>query len=281
MTPDDHEVANNYAALMPEKEKDIPGFEKRRAGAYQAYYEHMPLRASAMPRGIYIQLYRTLPIGRLADFYVLDTRQYRDDQPCGDGDKAPCEARNGPSTIMGKDQEAWLYQQMENRNPRWSVLAQQVILSQIDLDPGPGEIFMMDKWDGYAAARKRLTDRLVEQKKEDVIVLSGDNHNNWAIDVKADFENEKSPIVGAEFAGTSLTSGGDGADVAEAYAKALPANPHVKFHNSQRGYVRCVVTPEQWTSDYRIVPYITRKGAPVSTRATFVVETGKPGMEKA
>jgi len=282
VTPDDHEVANNYAALIPEKEKDIPGFEKRRAGAYQAYYEHMPLRSSARPRGVYMQFCRTLPIGRLADFYVLDTRQYRDDQPCGDGDKAPCEARNSSSsTIMGKDQEAWLYRQLAKRNPRWSVLAQQVILSQIDLDPGPGELFMMDKWDGYAAARKRLTDRLIEQKKENAIVLSGDNHNNWAIDVKADFENEKSPIVGAEFAGTSLTSGGDGADMAEEYAKALPANPHIRFHNSQRGYVRCIVTPEQWISDYRIVPYITREGAPVSTRASFVVEAGRPGMEKA
>lgn len=90
VTPDDHEVANNYAALIPEKEKDIAGFEKRRAGAYQAYYEHMPLRSSARPRGVHMQLYRTLPLGRLADFYVLDTRQYRDDQPCGDGDKAPC-----------------------------------------------------------------------------------------------------------------------------------------------------------------------------------------------
>jgi alkaline phosphatase D len=282
VTPDDHEVANNYAALIPEKEKDIPGFEKRRAGAYQAYYEHMPLRSYAEPRGIYMRLYRTLSIGGLADFHVLDTRQYRDDQPCGDGDKTPCEARNASSsTIMGKDQEAWLYQQLAKRNPRWSVLAQQVILSQIDLDPGPGELFMMDKWDGYAAARKRLTDQLVGQKKENVVVLSGDNHNNWAIDVKADFENEKSPIVGAEFAGTSLTSGGDGADMAEEYAKALPANPHIKFHNSQRGYVRCVVTPEQWISDYRIVPWITRKGAPVSTRASFVVEAGRPGMQKA
>jgi alkaline phosphatase D len=156
-----------------------------------------------------------------------------------------------------------------------------VIFSQIDLDPGPGELFMMDKWDGYAAARKRLTSQLVEQKKENVIVLSGDNHNNWAIDVKADFEDENSPVVGAEFAGTSLTSGGDGADIAAEYARALPANPHIKFHNSRRGYVRCVITPEQWTTDYRVVPYITRKGAPVGTRASFVVESGRAGMQKA
>jgi alkaline phosphatase D len=87
--------------------------------------------------------------------------------------------------------------------------------------------------------------------------------------------------VGAEFAGTSLTSGGDGAEVAEEYARALPANPHIKFHNSQRGYVRCVVTPERWTSDFRVVPYVTRKGAPVTTRASFVIETGRAGMKEA
>jgi len=280
LTPDDHEVANNYAGLIPEKEKDVPGFEKRRTAAYRAYYEHMPLRASAKPDGPYINLHRTLAIGQLADLHVLDTRQYRDDQPCGDGDKPPCEARNGPSTIMGKVQEEWLYKQLAVRNPQWTVLAQQVILSQIDLDPGPGQVFMMDKWDGYASARKRLTERLVAQQKDNVIVLSGDNHNNWAIDVKRDFDDDKSSIVAAEFAGTSLTSGGDGADVAPEYARALPANPHVKFHNSQRGYVRCVVTPGHWTTDYRVVPYVTRPGAPVETRASFVVEAGHAGMQK-
>ncbi len=281
VTPDDHEVSNNYAGLIPEKETQAPGFEHRRTAAYRAYYEHMPLRATARPHGIHIGLYRRLAFGRLADFYVLDTRQYRDDQPCGDGDKPPCAARNRPSTIMGRDQEGWLHGQLAGRNPQWSVLAQQVILSQIDLDPGPGEIFMMDKWDGYAAARKRLTGSLVEMKKRNVIVLSGDNHNNWAIEVKNDFENEKSPVVAAEFVGTSVTSGGDGAEMAEEYMRALPANPHVKFHNSRRGYVRCRITPELWTSDYRVVPYVTRPGAPVETRATFVVESGREGMQKA
>ncbi len=281
VTPDDHEVANNYAGLIPEKEKDIPGFEERRAGAYQAYYEHMPLRSTATPRGIYAHLYRTLSFGRLADFHVLDTRQYRDDQPCGDGDKAPCEARNGPSTIMGRDQEAWLYAQLKARDARWTVLAQQVILSQIDLDPGPDQLFMMDKWDGYAAARRRLTDRLLDQRKQNVVILSGDNHNNWAFDVKSDFDNENSSIVATEFAGTSLTSGGDGVDLVPSYAKALPANPHIRFHNGQRGYVRCTITPEQWTSDFRVVPYVTRQGAPIGTRASFVVEAGRQGMEKS
>ena len=281
LTPDDHEVSNNYAGLIPAKESEVPGFTERRAAAYRAYYEHMPLRSTAKPHGPYIQLYRTLPVGQLAELHVLDTRQFRTDQPCGDGTKPPCPERDGPSTMMGPEQEAWLNNQLSQSHGRWNVLAQQVIFGQIDVDPGPGERFMMDKWDGYAAARNRLTGFLAERKLADVIVLSGDNHNNWALEIHSDPRNEKSPVVASEFAGTSITSGGDGIDMDPKYKLALPGNPHVKFHNSQRGYVRCVITPSHWTSDYRIVPYVTRPGAPVQTRASFVVESGRPGMTRA
>ncbi len=110
-------------------------------------------------------------------------------------------------------------------------------------------------------------------------MLSADNHNNWAIDVKRDFDRESSPVVASEFSATSLTSGGDGADMDPEFARILAANPHVKLHNSQRGYVRCVVTPERWQTDYRIVPYVSRPGAPVHTRATFTIESGQAGLK--
>jgi alkaline phosphatase D len=89
-------------------------------------------------------------------------------------------------------------------------------------------------------------------------VLSGDNHNNWAFDVKRNFDDEKSAVVATEFAGMSITSGGDGADIAPSYAGVLGTNPQVRFHNSRRGYVRCEVTPDRWHTDFRTVPYVTR-----------------------
>src|SRR5262249_9134281 len=114
------------------------------------------------------------------------------------------------------------------------------------------------------------------------VVLSGDNHNNWVFDLKRDFRNGKAPVLATEFAGTSITSNGDGADVSPEYAPAaLAAIPHMKFHNSQRGYVRCAVDATLWGTDFRVVPDVTRRGAPVLTKASFVVEPGRPGAVKA
>ena len=277
MVPDDHEVENNYAGLIPQHERELATFPERRTAAYRAYYEHMPLRSVAAPRGDSMKLYRTLRLGRLADMHLLDTRQYRSDQPCGDGTKASCPARVGPSTMLGDEQQSWLFQRLGARKVRWNVLAQQVIFGQIHI----GDRFMMDKWDGYVVARQRLVDHIVEGKLTNTVVLSGDNHNNWAIDVRQNPDDEHSPIAAAEFAGTSLTSGGDGRDQDAMFARILPANPQIRFHNSNRGYVRCQLDPETWTTEFRIVPYVTRPGAPIQTRARFVVESGRGGMQVA
>ncbi len=280
---DDHEVSNNYAGLIPEKVSQVPGFEQRRAAAYRAYYEHMPFRIAVRPHDAYMTMYRTLRIGRLADIHMLDTRQYRTDQPCGDGTKPSCPAREGPSTMMGSVQEEWLNRQLASGKTvgtRWNVLAQQIIFSQIDVGRNGVAEYMMDKWDGYPQARKRLVNSIVENQLPNVVILSGDNHNNWVFDVKRAPDEEKSAVVASEFSGTSLTSGGDGTDLAPDFAPILSKNPQVKFHNSQRGYVRCVITPKEWTSDYRIVPYVSRPGAPIQTRASFVVEAGRPGPQR-
>jgi alkaline phosphatase D len=229
-------------------------------------------------------MYRTLRIGGLADIHLLDTRQFRTDQPCGDGTKPSCPEREGPSTMMGDVQEKWLQTQLksgQDSHERWNILAQQIIFSQINVGRGDQAEYMMDKWDGYPQARKRLVDNIVNTGLNNVVILSGDNHNNWVFDVKTNPDDEKSPVIASEFAGTSLTSGGDGTDIAPEFAPILAKNPQVKFHNSQRGYVRCTVTPKQWTSDYRIVPYVSKPDAPIQTRASFVVEAGRARAQKA
>ena len=96
------------------------------------------------------------------------------------------------------------------------------------------------------------------------------------LELKRDYENPDSPNVGTEFVGTSITSGGDGADMTDQGRQFLAANPHLKFFNSQRGYVRVTVNHQQWRSDYRVVPYVQTQGAPVSTRASYVVEDQDP-----
>jgi alkaline phosphatase D len=283
VTWDDHEIDNNWADEVPEDGQPRGAFLRRRAVAFQAYYEHMPLRASARPRGIDLQLYRRLSYGDLATFNVMDTRQFRSDQACGDGRDAGCAQRLDPRrTITGEAQERWLLDGLEHSRARWNVLAQQVFFAQLDFQPGPGEpLLSMDGWDGYVASRERILGGIVERGVDNPVVLTGDVHANWAADLKADFDDPSSRTLGSELVCTSITSGGDGAETTEAGQQALAENAHVRFFNNQRGYVRCHVDRARWQTDFRVVAYVKRPGAPVSTRQSFLIEAGRPGLQAA
>jgi alkaline phosphatase D len=278
---DDHEVDNNYAGLIPEDNAPREEFAKRRAAAYQVYYEHMPLRPSARKRDGGLEIYRRLKFGNLASIYMLDTRQYRTDQPCGDGVKPACpESFDPQATILGQAQEEWLKRNLSESRSRWNVLGQQVMMGPLDNFAGPEAKFPMDQWNGYPVARKRLLGFMRDRKPSNPVVLTGDIHSNWVNDLKPDFYRDDSPVVATEFVGTSISTGGDGSDVRPATETQLAENPHIKFFNGQRGYVRCSLTPDRWQTDFRIVEAVTQPNAQVSTRASFVVEDGKPGAKR-
>jgi alkaline phosphatase D len=281
VTWDDHEFDNNCAGAVSEEKGVSPeAFLKRRARAYQAYYEHMPLRRSALPDGPDMLLYRRIAFGRLAEFFVLDTRQYRTDQPCSDGNKPPCAAVYDPqATLLGARQRRWLLDGLGAAAARWNVLAQQVMMARVDRSPGERVAYSMDQWPGYESERRYLLKCLDEQRVGNPVVLAGDIHNNWANDLVVDFDNPGSKTVATEFVGTSITSGGDGSNIPKGLDRLLSENPFVKFHNNERGYVRCEVTPGLWRTDYQTVAYVTRPGAPLVTRASFVVEDGQPGLK--
>jgi alkaline phosphatase D len=281
VTPDDHEVDNNYAGEISENNDPRDQFLARRAAAYQAYYEHMPLRRRSIPSGPNIQVYRQFTYGQLASFFVLDTRQYRTDQPCGDTTKPPCPGTAEESaTLLGPAQERWLLESLDKSRRRWNVLPQQVMMARVDQMAGPEERISMDQWSGYDAGRTRLLDFFARRRTSNPIVLTGDIHSNWVNDLKVDFGNEKSPCVATEFVGTSITSGGDGVDLPERLIGVMKENPFVRFYNGQRGYVTCSVTPQQWQTDYQVVDFVTKKESPRRTRASFVVEDGRAGAQR-
>ncbi len=149
-------------------------------------------------------------------------------------------------------------------------------MAQIDLIRGPDDGFYVDGWDGYVASRDRLLDFLHRRKVSNPVVLTGDWHANWLCDLKTDFEDPDSPVVGTELVGTSISS----TDYTAAYPDygrvVLKENPHIRFFNNQRGYVRCRLTPEEWRADYRVLPSVRRPGDPISTVASFVIENGDP-----
>jgi alkaline phosphatase D len=281
VTWDDHEVENNYANVIPENGQSVEAFIKRRAAAYQAYYEHMPLRKSSLPHEGGMQLYRAFAYGDLASFFVLDTRQYRDDQANGDGIKPHSpESLDPKRTLLGAEQEKWLLGNLGSSKTQWNVLVQQVFFSQRNFGTSTAPRYSMDSWDGYPAARQRIMDFVADKNINNLIVLTGDVHANWASNLTTDYNDPDAPIFGAEFVGTSITSGGNGSDWRADTEKILAQNPHIKFFNNYRGYVRCQVTPEQWRADYRIVPYVTQPGADICTRASLVYEKDQKGLRE-
>ena len=228
-----------------------------------------------------MQLHRNLSYGRLAQFAVLDTRQYRTDQPCGDHNKPPCEEVVDPNaSLLGSIQEKWLCDGLEVSPFRWNILAQQVMMARVDRKPGDAVAYSMDQWAGYEVGRKRLLKFLADRKVSNPVVLTGDIHTNWVNDLKTDFDDSESPTVATEFVGTSITSGGNGSEKRADTDSVLAENPFVKFYNSERGYVRCDVTPASWQADYRVVPTVTEHESPCLTRASFVIEHGQPGAER-
>ena len=281
ITPDDHEVDNNYAADISEQNDPRDAFLRRRAAAYQAYYEHMPFRRRSVPSGPHIQLYREFAYGRLASFFVLDTRQYRSDQPCGDGSKPGCPGVADPhATMLGAAQERWLFDGLARSKGRWNVLPQQVMMAKVDQMPGAEERYSMDQWSGYDAGRTRLLEFMASRRPSNPIVLTGDIHSNWVNDLKVDFRDADAPAVATEFVGTSITSGGDGVDQTDRIKGVLAENPFIKFQNSQRGYVSCSVTSGAWHTDYHVLDFVTKPDAPRKTRASFRVTSGRAGAER-
>jgi alkaline phosphatase D len=285
---DDHEVTNNWAGESDPRNTPSEEFLLRRAAAFQAWYEHMPVRRAVLPRGPDMLTYRNFRFGRLANLAALDTRQFRSHQPCGDDIKANCiEARNPARTIMGQTQENWLAASLRSSGATWQVLAQQVMFSHMDWrsfswartsEPDAG---YMDGWDGYVASRDQVLGMVREGQIANWLVLTGDAHMGLALDIKEDWRHSGSRPVGVEFLATSISSGGDGGVLLANDAALRADNPHLRFASNERGYNRHVVTSKQWRADFRVVERVSAVGASAVTRKSFIVEAGRPGLVDA
>ncbi len=284
VTWDDHEVDNNYADEIGENRfESDEQMRARRAAGYQAWWEHQPVRVNRARSWADLDIRRSVNWGALARFWMLDSRQYRDDQACGDGGvRVPCGDWADPKrSLLGAEQERWLSEGLSASSARWQVLAQQVMMAPFDPRVGAEVEAYMDGWAGYPAARERVLATIAERAPNRTIVLSGDIHSNWVNELHAGFDRPGRPVVGAEFVGTSIASGGDGEDQWRTVPGAVGENPHLKWHTARRGYVVCNVSESEWRADYREVPYVTRPGAPVTTASSWRVAHGRPGIVRA
>ncbi len=281
VTWDDHEVANDYSGIYPEFADTSAAFVQRRANGYQAYFENLPVPLSSRPRPTNMQLYRRLAYGDVANFSVLDTRQYRTDNPCGDGEQPPCDAGFDPdATMTGHEQERWLLDGLQRSRARWNVIANGVMMGQLKHD-AEGNRFWQDAWDGWPGQRARILRRIQKSRVRNPVVITGDWHSTFVNDLKVDFDDEDAPVVATEFVGTSISSNGDFPVYGPYYGPMIPFNPHIQFFDGdRRGYVRCRLDRDEWRTDLRMVPTVSTRNAPVSTFASFVVEDGQPGARR-
>jgi alkaline phosphatase D len=281
---DDHEVADDYADDRSYTTRDPAQFLRMRAAAYQAYWEHMPLPARARPKGPSATIYESYRYGQLLDIMLLDDRQYRS-QPACVGSGRPTTVPDCPErteearTMLGAAQEAWLDAAIRSSKARWTVVAQQTLMAELDRGADGAHRFWMDGWDGYPAARRRLLDSIATHKPRNPLVIGGDRHAYFAADLARDPANPTAPPIATEFVGTSITAQGPNA---AALAQALKANPHVKYARSDhRGYPTVELTPARCTVGFEAIDDERQKVSAVRRLATFVVEDGIAGLKPA
>jgi alkaline phosphatase D len=265
---DDHEVDNNYADDNHEGGDPPDEFLVRRAAAYRAWWEHMPVRLP-VPVGPDLTIYRSFDWGGLASWFLIDGRQYRNDQACGADDiSPPCDEWADPSrSMLGAEQEAWLTGALRGSTSTWNVIANQTVFSALPLVGN----WNMDQWDGYPASRQRIVDVLAEGVPNPV-VITGDIHAAGIAEIKQSFDDPASATVGTELVGTSISSDfpPDLVDVAEQLIAGLP---WVRYVNArQRGYSVVDLTADRMQADYRVIADVTDPESSVSTATTYTLE---------
>jgi alkaline phosphatase D len=287
-TWDDHEVANDTAGALGDLPRDAA---ERRAAAYQAYYEHMPLRLPDPRRFDTLRMFQRYDWGRLARLHVLDDRQYRSAQACprpGRGGSNVVNAldcldlRDRSRTMLGREQEAWLADGLATSRARWNILAQQTLMAQSTYAPQGSDDdgrFWTDGWDGYPLARRRLLDTLAKTRAANSLVLGGDVHTFYATELRADFRRPVSnanPVLATEFCGTSVTSN------SRPQARTLEhmaRNPHIKYGRSdRRGFMWMEVTPPGTSTRFMGLDDVRDRRSGVKTLARFHVADGRPGV---
>ena len=292
VTWDDHETENDYAGFTPENPADPadnqPDFASRRARAYQAYYEHMPLRAAQLPIGPYLQLYRRLRFGSLLSVNVLDTRQYRSHRAPANCalDRAhrrllPERARSdaddrGRRRSSNGCSRAWHFDgRLEPAGQPGAVRARTTPMPTRRCGPSAAR-----SGTAIPVDRQQILDFMQQRQLGNTVVITGDVHANFVRNVPPDHVQLDAEPVATEFIGTSISTGGD--RTLSTVFGGNANNPHLQFSDNHHGYVRCRSRRNSWRADYRVVPTVIEPvDGGISTLASFVVEAGQAGAVQA
>ncbi len=263
---DDHEVADNaYRDGARNHQVGSEGdWAARKQAAMRAFHEWLPIRAP-LP-GELSRIYRSFPFGDLLDLIMLDTRLVGRDPLIAD----PCDESqvDDPArSLLGAEQEAWLASQLsasQQRGARWRLVGQQVAFAHFLGDPAvAGCIGSVDKWSSYGASRSRVLDAIERGGIDNVVILTGDSHSSWGLDVARDpFDpNVYDPATGRGSLAVELIGPGVSSpaipDAAQAKASELrykATHPHIRFaEQHSQGYFIVDVTHERLRAEWYFV----------------------------
>ena len=287
MTWDDHEVVNDYANDLDMKYTDPQVFLRRRAAAYQAYFEHMPVRLGPDPAQPHqMRIHDLMSWGQLADIWTLDCRQYRSHQACPDPNRGGgrvvvgcTELQEAGRSMLGQAQEQWLYAGLTQSNRRWKLVAQATQVSSTGVPTPLGRSSYTDAWDGYPMARERLLSTIAQAQLKDVLILGGDVHMNVAAHLRVRPNDDKSPVVSSEIVTTSISSRG----VSETLlAQIRDNNPDILHARAdERGYTLVDVQASGVLAQMRTTPHPAMPGSSLQLQAQWAMASGVPGLVKA
>ncbi len=276
---DDHEVDNDYAGSVSESLD--PSFVLRRAAAYQAYFEHLPLPRRMLPRSHEMRTYTHLDVGDLARIYLLDDRQYRTPQPCpgpnrqGSRTLERCDELGDPGqTMLGAEQERWLAAQFKSSRARWNLIGQQTIFTPVDEAPGAERGVWTDGWDAYPLARARLMADLTAAGLANPVIAGGDLHCAVAASVPGNPADLGSPSIASEFVATSLSAD---ARPQAYYDRNRAENPHIRqMRSDQRGYTLLDFSADRLEATLQTVTDVRVREPRFAVQARYAVENGRP-----
>ncbi len=286
LTWDDHEVENDYADDQSPSGMLPAEFLARRAAAYKAYFEHMPLAPDNAPAGASMRVHDRVVWGQLAELWTLDNRQFRSVQGCNEPGKgggrvlADCaELGLDVRSVLGADQERWLAQGLADSRRRWKLIGQASQISPCGVETPLGRRVYTDGWDGYPRARERLLEAVRGARAGNVLCLGGDVHRHVAAHLRERPDDPRSRIIASEFVCSSITSRGVSEAVMEMMRRANPDLMHAR--SDERGYALIDVTAGSADCEFRATPFPARPGERLSTQARVSVESGRPGVALA
>jgi alkaline phosphatase D len=248
----------------------------RKAAAYRAYYEHLPLEPDTRPRGPMMRIHRSLDFGSTLRLHLLDTRQYRSDQHvCGTALIGPrCAALDDPNrSMLGAEQEKWLATSLQHSDATWNAIAQTVLFAPYDFTRGDDRGIYYASWDGYPAARRRLLADIAEHRPRNPVMLSADWHTAWVNDVPGDPDDLDSPRVMTEFLTTGVSS--TSSFTSQLTTPSMDENPQVRFYDESCGYTLCTIGPDRWHTEFFSAD-TTDPDRGVHPVATWTIEAGSP-----